>query len=77
LFQVHVVATHLSLGTLNWSVTIGGYSQTTNGTSLLFWEPAGTYAYTVGYPTGSHVPHPATGAFTVKGHAVTVRIRWS
>ncbi|HTT25512.1 MAG TPA: thermopsin family protease, partial [Thermoplasmata archaeon] len=78
IYPVHFVATHLTAGTLNWSVTINGYTQVTSGLALTFWEPNGTFAYTVGYPSGSTLlPHPAIGAFAVAGHGAKVRIRWA
>jgi thermopsin len=78
IYPVHFLSTHLTPGTLNWSVTVDGYTQTTSGLSLTFWEPNGTYAYTVGWPTNSTLtPHPHLGAFAVKSPQSTVRIRWA
>lgn len=49
-----------------WSVTLGGTLNATNGTTLGFVEPNGTYAYSVSPPAGWGAS-PASGNVTVSG----------
>jgi thermopsin len=53
-------------GTYNWSVTIDGYTQTTNTTSMTFEEPNGIYAFTVANQ-GPETPTPSIGGVKVNG----------
>ena len=62
----------LSSGT-TWSVTINGYAQSVNTTSMTFWEPDGLYAFSVGHVTG-FTATPAFGAAHVAGGPVSVSI---
>jgi thermopsin len=50
-----------------WSVTLNGYTQSTTGTSITFWEINGAYPYSVG-PVSGFTAHPASGTETVSGH---------
>ncbi len=63
---------------LSWSVTLGGATQTTHGTSLTFAEPNGTYAYAIGAPAGYRVTSslPASPV-TVAGANVTVNVTFA
>ena len=54
-----------------WTVTVGSHSQSTAGRSLVFYEPNGTYPYSVGSLTG-YVPSPPTGSVTVQGGNNTI-----
>jgi hypothetical protein len=47
-----------------WSVTLNGTTQSTSGLLILFYEPNGTYNFTVTPPTG-YVAAPGSGTFTV------------
>jgi thermopsin len=47
-----------------WSVTLNGYTQTSTAALIVFWEPAGTYSFTVGSVTGYNAS-PASGSETV------------
>ena len=76
LHRITFDAVNLTSGATNWSVTIGGYTQTTSGLSLTFWEPSGTYAFVVGHAPG-HTPHPHQGAVTVGTHSVVRSIVWT
>ena len=76
IYRITFQATNLTVGAQDWTVTINGYTQDTTGLSLVFWEPAGTYAFTVTGQT-PYVPHPATGAVTLTTHATKVNIRWT
>lgn len=57
----------LSLGTA-WSVSLAGTTETSNGSTVLFSEPNGSYAFVVG-PIANHFPSPASGSVTVNGSA--------
>jgi len=52
-----------------WSVTLNGYTQTTTHVVMTFWEPVGTYAFTVG-PIAGYTPSPASGTEIVGAHWV-------
>jgi thermopsin len=58
-----------------WTVTMNGYTQATNGSSLTFWLPAGTWAYTVTDSNGQHVNH-AAGAIPNLGGWYTVHLKF-
>jgi len=47
-----------------WSVTLNGTTQTTTGTSIEFFMPAGSYSYTVN-PVNSYSPSSPTGVVLV------------
>ena len=47
-----------------WNVTLDGVTKSTSGVTIAFLEPNGTFAYTVGGPTG-YVPLPSFGTFTI------------
>jgi hypothetical protein len=59
-----------------WTVTFGGIAQTTTKAFMAFWDPAGTYAYTVS--VGSpYVPHPSLGAVVLSTTTVHVSIHFT
>jgi len=72
LHRVTFVSHGLPAGAL-WSVTINGYTQRSRSSTITFWEPNGLYAYSVRGDAIYTPVHP-TGAFTVKGMAVTITI---
>jgi len=74
LYEVRFVEHGLTAGT-TWSATLNGYTQSTNTTLLIFWEPAGTYAYTIGTVAG-HTAKPGSGAVTVTDLNQTVYIHF-
>ncbi|MGD0249546.1 MAG: thermopsin family protease, partial [Thermoplasmata archaeon] len=65
----------LPSGTL-WWVTLGGYTESSTGTSIAFSEPSGAYNYSVGVGPG-YVPSPAAGSVTVSGTDVSVSIAFT
>ncbi len=67
-YEVTFLETGLAAGT-NWSVTVNGTSIASNGTYANFTEPNGTYAFTVGTPSG-YSASPASGTVTVSGAPV-------
>ncbi|MCI4330996.1 MAG: thermopsin [Thermoplasmata archaeon] len=75
IYRVVIHSVGLPIRTI-WSVTIGGYTQSTNGSSLTFWEPNGTYAYSVGSITG-FTAHPAVGGVVVKGTFAVAWVHWT
>ncbi len=56
-----------------WSVTLAGVAGTSTGSSLVFTEPNGTYAFSVGSGAG-YTAKPASGTVTVTGAAKTVAV---
>lgn len=66
-FSVTFEEAGLSTGTA-WSVTLGGTTEMSNGSSLAFREPNGSYAFVVG-SVANHAPSPASGLVTVNGSA--------
>jgi thermopsin len=75
LFHIRFHETGLTAGTV-WSVTANGYTQSTNTTSMVFFEPNGVYAFLVNPVTG-FTAHPASGAAVVNGAAVQEAIHFS
>ncbi|HZY71432.1 MAG TPA: thermopsin family protease [Thermoplasmata archaeon] len=65
LYKLTFVESGLAHGT-NWTVTLNGISWTTSGTTIAFWDPNGTYAFTV-TPVAGYTAHPTKGAETVNG----------
>jgi YVTN family beta-propeller protein len=60
----------LPLGT-NWSVTINGTAHSSTARTVLFYEPNGTYSYSV-RAKGGYLASPSTGNVTVQGGNDTV-----
>jgi thermopsin len=58
-----------------WWVTINGYTQETSGTVLVFYEPNGTYNYTVG-ATDGYLPGHEIGTIVVDGTSVSRTIHF-
>jgi len=75
LYDVVFVEHGLPWGT-SWSVTLGGYTQTTTGRTLSFEDPDGSYSFAVTSPS-SFTPNPAVGTAMVTGHDVYVLIDWT
>lgn len=67
--------TGLSKGTV-WSVSLNGTLQSSNTSSLSFYEPAGTYAYVVTAISGK-TASPAQGNVTVTTSTVLVKITFA
>lgn len=63
-------------GTTDWSVSLGGSTQSGGGPSLSFNEPNGTYPFVV-RSNSSYVADPATGNLTVSGQPVNRTIDFS
>ena len=75
LYRVTFHETGLPSGTL-WSVTLNGITESSTGNSISFWDPNGTYAFTVGPVTG-YAPQPSLGAVLVSGVNQRVLITWT
>ncbi len=73
LYSVTFEATGLAHGA-PWSVTLAGYTQSSRGASITFWEPNGTYRYSVDAPRGT-TARPSSGTVEVRGADVTVPVR--
>ena len=59
---------------LHWAVTLNGVTQSTWGSTIVFWETPGMYAYTVNVLHGSATIMPSSGTVTVGSHAVRVSL---
>ncbi len=75
LFLVAFTETGLPTNT-SWSVTLNGTTRTSTSGTTTFYEPIGTYAYTVGSVTG-YIANPASGTITVNGHPLSKAITFS
>lgn len=73
-YPVTFLQSGLPSGTL-WSVTLGGGTSSTRGTTLTFNEPNGTYAYTVGVIAGYHTS--SAGNASVQGDPVNMTLKFS
>ena len=63
---------------VNWSVTLGASSETFNTSSIGFLEPAGSYAYVVGTPTGyTLVSATPASPLTVTSAPVVVNVTFA
>lgn len=60
----------------NWSVTIGGVTHSTTGTTVAFSLVNGTYAYAVNPPVG-YIATPSSGSTTLLGTASTVSVSFT
>ena len=60
----------------NWSVTLGGKTLSSTGSTLTFTEKNGTYPYTVTAPSG-YVAIPTSGSVNVAGKAVSQGVTFS
>lgn len=65
----------LATGT-GWSVTLGGLTRSTTGSSIVFDVPDGAYAYAV-VPVSSYHASPAGGTVSVREGANTTLVRFS
>ncbi len=74
LYKVTFQEKGLAKGTA-WWVDINGYNQTVTSQKIVFWEPAGTYAFTTG-STGLTAT-PSVGGFTVSTSPVTEKVSFS
>jgi hypothetical protein len=60
---------------LAWSVTLGGYSATSSNSTILFFEPYGTYPFSIGEILGSSAS-PGHGTINETGANGTQLITW-
>ena len=74
-YTVAFTETGLPSGT-SWSVTFNGSTQSSTGSTILFTEANGTYAYALGTVSGYTVG-PATGSVTVSGSDVSRAITFT
>jgi len=75
LYEVTFKEAGLPSGT-TWSVTFGGLTGSSTGTSMSFWQLDGTYAYTVGGITGL-TASPSIGAVIVNNANQVVKVTWT
>jgi hypothetical protein len=59
-----VTGTHGAPNGTSWNVSVGGVVQSTTGMYLIFAEQNGSYAYTIGAPSG-YAALPASGTLTI------------
>ena len=57
-----------------WTVTLGGASRTSTGTTIVFYESNGTYSYTVTTANSSYAPSTAQGTVAIRGHPAYVSV---
>jgi len=61
-----------------WNVTVNGLTESTTNNSLTFWEPNGTYNYTVGTPSGYNLTSAVPSSpVTIAGAGLTVNLTFS
>lgn len=60
----------------NWSVTLGGTLESSSSTNLSFFEPNGTYAFTVGVESNFSAS-PSAGVLTVNGTNQAVLVNFT
>jgi thermopsin len=59
-----------------WFVTVGGVSYSTSQSSILVYEPAGSYTFSVA-SIGVYTPHPQHGTLHLGAHDVSLRITFT
>lgn len=62
---------------VTWSATVNGVTETTRGSSLVFYETPGAYAYTDAVVSGRGTISPASGTVNVVNHNVGVSLHLS
>lgn len=67
-FEVTLFETGLPSGAM-WTVSMNGYNITSNTNTINFYEPNGTYIYTINGPSGYTIS-PRAGALAVAGKAI-------
>ncbi|HEV2166698.1 MAG TPA: right-handed parallel beta-helix repeat-containing protein [Thermoplasmata archaeon] len=75
LYNLTFTESGLSSGT-SWSVTVNGVTKSSTGSTIIFQEPNGTYAYTVG-SVGGYSVTPSKGTASVSGGAVAFAAAYS
>jgi YVTN family beta-propeller protein len=75
-WAVEFVETGLATGT-GWSVTVQGLTHQSTGSTILFYEPTGAYAYSVGQVTGYLLDTSATGITAVTSAGATINVVYS
>lgn len=58
-----------------WSISVNGISEKSNGTNITFTEPNGTYNFTIG-GVRNYMPLPRTFSVNVKGSNVSLVVVW-
>ena len=74
-YRVSLVENGLPSGR-SWSVTLAGFTEAGNASTLAFYEPAGSYPYAVA-PIPGFVATPSVGTQSVTNANVTAIISWS
>ena len=74
-YTVTFTESGLASGT-SWSVTLGGSTQSSTSTTIVFTKANGTYSYTVGSVSG-YTASPSSGSVTVAGAAKSVSITFT
>ncbi|MGC8645416.1 MAG: thermopsin family protease [Thermoplasmata archaeon] len=71
-YQVAFMETGLPPG-IEWSVAVKGITQASNGSTVIFLEPNGSYLFQV-HNTSGYSPNVTNGPFTVRGSNVVIKI---
>ncbi len=74
-YLVNFTETGLAAGT-SWDVDLNGTTSNSSGTEIAFSEPNGTYAFTVGAPSGA-TANPSAGSVTVDDADRTISVTFS
>ncbi len=75
-YSVTFTESGLTAGT-SWSVTLKGSMESSAGTSIVYTEANGTYAFTVGSVSGYNAPSPASGNAVVSGMDATQTVAFT
>jgi YVTN family beta-propeller protein len=75
-YDVRFNESGLSYSARPWSVTLGGFPQSSNGNSITFQESNGTYPFTTS-GWSNWTSSPRSGNVTVAGRPVNVTVNWS
>ena len=71
-YAVTFAESGLTTGT-SWSVSLNGSIESSTGSTIRFYEPNGSYSYTIGSVNG-YLTSPLTGTITVSGSNITHQI---
>ncbi len=75
LYSVTFAEKGLPPGT-SWSVTLNGITLSSTGRTIVFWDPDGTYSYSVPRADGES-PTPSHGAVTIRNTALQVKVAFA
>ena len=74
-YSVTIRETGLPSGT-HWSVSVHGFSEYSNSSTISFMEPNGTYVFTIG-GVRNYRPLPSNFSISVQGHNISLVVVWA